>query len=422
MFSVLFMTAGLTAGQAGPVASPAALQPEPPAAREPLNLTVTVPPPAPAAEATPAAAAAATRWPFMLAVQGTWLGVLLDDNRTTVSGWTEMSYTASTTSKSNLPVAFNDQANKFQMNQNLVRIDRPTDPTRPDTQFGYRAEIILPGTDARFTIPRGLLDSQLHSSKGVPLYPIDLYVIYGEAFLPDVGPRGTTVRVGRFATHCEYEVTEGPETPFLSRSYLFQYNPFTHTGVWAISQLDDTWTVSNGVVLGSDNFIDPASRPTYIGQLKWAPKGGSTTALLNVVVTDPRYDVAEAFPFYNVYNFQLTHKFNDRLTYVLDSTFSHMDGIPDVGSAVWYGAANYLLYQVTPTVASNLRVELFEDQKGVRTGFAGLYFEAIYGVTWSPRNWLLVRPFARFDYNGDSRPFEGDHHLVTAGMDLIVRW
>ena len=61
-------------------------------------------------------------------------------------------------------------------------------------------------------------------------YPVDIFQMYVDTYLPNLGPKGSTVRVGRFATHLEYELVQGAENSFLSRSYLFQYNPFTHTG------------------------------------------------------------------------------------------------------------------------------------------------------------------------------------------------
>ena len=64
---------------------------------------------------------------------------------------------------------------------------------------------------------------------------------------------------------------------------------------------------------------------------------------------------------------------------------AHMDGIPGVGGAAWwYGAATYLLYQYSETVGFNLRNELFEDDKGVRTGTPGLYYDICANIAWSP--------------------------------------
>jgi hypothetical protein len=229
--------------------------------------------------------------------------------------------------------------------------------------------------------------------------------------------------LGKFATHCGYELMQGAETPFLSRSYLFQYNPFTHTGVWAITPLNDTWTMSHGVVLGSDNFIGSPARPTYLGQLKWSPPEGKNSVLLNAVVTDPTFDVGENFAFYNYYNAQLIRKFSDKLTGVVDMAASHMDGIPGInGAAWWYGAAGYALYQFNDKWNLAFRQEVFQDDKGVRTGFAGLYSGTTMGVGFAPVRALMLRPSVRYDHNFDTGAFEGKRNLFTACMDVIVRW
>jgi hypothetical protein len=356
-------------------------------------------------------------WALMRVLKGTCFGCKLDKCGITISGWTEGSYTLGNRGPNNLPVTFNDRGDFWQMNQNFLRIDKSVDPKKKEFQIGGRTEWILPGTDARFTPSRNLLDNQTGD------YRIDLLQAYVETFHPNLGPEGTTVRWGKFATHCEYELMQGAETPFLSRSYLFQYNPFTHSGVWAITPLNDTWTMSHGFVIGSDNFFGAPSRGTYLGQLKWAPPEGKNSVLLNAVVMDPTFDVGDNFAFYNVYNMQVTHKFNDKLTGVLDAAASHMDGIPNVaGAAWWYGAAAYALYKFNDQWGFNLRNELFEDDKGVRTGFAGLYYEVCANVVWSPKRWLIFRPGIRWDYNADSRPWEGKRDLFTACFDAIVRW
>jgi hypothetical protein len=371
---------------------------------------------------------------LMRLLSTTQFGQRMADNGWSVSGWVEGNYTLGTARRSNLPVTFNDRVDFWQMNQNFLRIDKAIDTDKNEFQLGGRAELILPGTDSRFTIARGLFDQQLRNGAngGARKYPVDLFQAYGEAFLPNLGPKGTTVRVGKFATHVGYELVQGAETPFLQRSYLFQYNPFTHTGAWAITPLNDTWTVSNGLALGSDNFIDSTNRLTYLGQLKWAPKDGKSTVAVNVVVTDPRYDRGELFPHYNVYNVVFTRTLTEKLSYVLDGTFSHIDGLPSgaaapsvvggPGSATWYGAAQYLIYKHSDTVTSTARVELFEDTKGFRTGARGLYTEVTYGVAWAPKPGLIFRPTVRYDHNNSSRPFEGKANLFTAAFDVILRY
>lgn len=208
---------------------------------------------------------------LMRLLSATGLGQRMNERGVTVSGWVQGNYTLSTSNRSNLPVTFNDRKDFWQMNQNFLRIDKAIDTEKGEFQLGYRSELILPGTDSRFTISRGLLDQQLRNGQngGAKKYPIDVFQSYVEAWMPNLGPNGTSVKVGKFATLVGYELVQGAETPFLQRSYLFQYNPFTHTGVLATSKLNDTWTASYGAALGSDNFIDSTNRFTY--GLAWNP-------------------------------------------------------------------------------------------------------------------------------------------------------
>ena len=425
MFGTFLLSASMIAGQAPPPLPLPATPQTPPAVMAPaVPMTADVPtyslPETPKEEEKPPP----TKYAVQTLLEDRFLGQRYKDSGINIYGWTEMSFTGSSARRSNLPTTFNDRANQFQLNQNYVIVEKHVDTTKKEFQLGFETDFILPGTDARFTVVRGLFDNQLSNGPngGTRAYPIDIYQGFIEAFLPNVGPQGTTVKMGRFATHCSYEVVQGTQVPFLSRSYGFQYNPFTHTGVWAITPLNDDWTISNGMATGSDTFIDPANRPTYIGSLKYAPKDGKDTVLFNTVITNPKYDTKEAFAFYNVYNLQWIHKFNDKLTYVLDSTFSNIKNAPNIGSTNWYGAVNYLLWQHSDKLTSNFRAELFEDTDGFRTGSKGLYQEYTYGVTYSPVNWLLIRPFARYDHNSTSAPFEGKKNLYTGGLDMIVRW
>ena len=353
----------------------------------------------------------------------TRLGQIMENNGIVVYGWTAGSYNVSTTSGSNLPVTTADRANEFLLNQNWLHVEKTIDPEKDEFQLGGLVDWILPGSDYRFSLPRGLWNDQLTSNNGGPqLYGIDPFQFYAQAWMPNVGPQGTKVILGRFNTHIGYELVQQVDTPFVSRSYLFQYNPFTHTGVWATTQLNDNWSMGNGFATGSDTFIDPANRLTYLGQLKWAPPEGKTTAAINTVITNPSFAVRESFAFFNAYNFLLTHQFNDKLGYVLDTTYSHIDNVPGTGFTDWYGAANYLIYQVTDNVVSTLRAELFNDTTGFRTGFEGLYTEVTYGVGWTPVPGLLLRPSVRYDHNNQTNPFEGDSDMWTGYMEAIVRW
>jgi hypothetical protein len=160
--------------------------------------------------------------------------------------------------------------------------------------------------------------------------------------------------------------------------------------------------------------------------LKWAPKEGKSNAVFNVVATDPTFDPEDAFPFYNYYGMVFTHNFTDKFSYALDTAFAHINGAPlpggATGSATWYGAANYFIYKINDKLTSNLRVELFEDTKGFRTGSKGLYTEVTYGVAYAPVRSVIFRPSVRYDHNNTSAPFEGKPNLFTAAFDMILRY
>jgi hypothetical protein len=122
----------------------------------------------------------------------------------------------------------------------------------------------------------------------------------------------------------------------------------------------------------------------------------------------------------------ITHKVTDSLTYVLDSTLgqtSSTDPTLAAGgrSATWYGFTNYLLWQVNDCIASNLRFELFDDVRGTRTQTRGLYTAATYGISYTPIDSLIIRPFVRYDHNNNA-PFEGKTSLYTGGIEAIFRW
>ena len=42
----------------------------------------------------------------------------------------------------------------------------------------------------------------------------------------------------------------------------------------------------------------------------------------------------------------------EKMTYVLNATYSHIDDVPGVGFADWYGAANYFIYNLSDNLTS----------------------------------------------------------------------
>jgi Putative beta-barrel porin-2, OmpL-like. bbp2 len=361
------------------------------------------------------------RWPLMRELQGSYPGWLLDGNELSVSGWVDSAFTASTDRREQLPMGFNYRANEYEVQQAWLRFERPVDQNATTPTFGFHTDTFV-GIDYRFTIARGLADYQLSADHGQPdLYGYDPVQFYTEAYFPQVG-RGLDVKVGRFFAQFGYESIDTTQTPFLSRSYNFIYDPFTHTGLLTTLKLTDAWSVQNGLVTGSDVFIDPAASPTYLGSVKWAPPTGRDSVLFAVILGNGRFNQPEQFHNPEIFDLVYTHKFSDRLSYALDALYGFTTNVPGTGFANWWAAVHYLSYVLSPRLTAVGRLELFDDVQGQRTGFEGLYVAPTIGLNFKPYKSVVLRPELRYDYNPDAHPFEGKHGLFTATADAVLRY
>lgn len=356
---------------------------------------------------------------LMQSLAGTRTGCWLNAHQTTISGWTNASFTGSSASQQQLPMGFNYRANEFLLQQNWLRIDRPLDTDA--ASWGYRADLILPGSDYRFTVARGLMDSQLTANDGQPnTYGIDPVQFYAQWYVPEIG-QGLEIKAGRFFAQYGVESIDASINALASRSYTFIYNPFTHTGAVTTLKLNEDWSVQNGIATGSDIFIDSAANPTYLGSIKWAPKDGKASALFAVILGNGQYDQREQFNNPQIFDLVLTYKLSEKLNWTGEALYGFTNDVPGIGYAHWYGLVNYLTYQFSDKVSGTTRLEFFDDIQGQRTGTAGLYTAATAGFTYKPQSWLWVRPEVRVDHN-DNRPFSGDATLLTAAFDLLIRW
>jgi hypothetical protein len=345
----------------------------------------------------------------------------MNGRRFTISGWTDMSYTASSASQSNLPMAFNYKANEYLLQQSWLRIDYAVDEKSASPSFGFRSDWILPGSDYLFTLPRGLWNSQLTANNGGPnTYGIDPFQFYGETYLPGI-LQGLDIKVGRFCMLQGVEMTEATMNLLLSHSYTFLVDPFTHTGILTTTRVSDQLVMQAGITTGSDVFFGPAARATFVGGVNWTSASKNTNLGFFTVLGAGRFDDANTFDNRNLFDFVWHQKLGSRLYYTLDALFGYEYNAPGMGTADWYGVVQYLTYEWTPKLAPTARLEFFDDVRGERTGFAGLYTALTAGVNYQPKTWLTLRPEIRYD-NSQGGAFEGKHGLFTATADVIFRW
>jgi hypothetical protein len=180
--------------------------------------------------------------------------------------------------------------------------------------------------------------------------------------------------------------------------------------------------VQNGLVLGSDIFIHPADQPTYIGSVKWARPNGRNSVLFSVIVGSARFNDTRRVDHQDVFDLVVTHQIDARLAYTFESLYGCEARVTDFGFSNWLGVVQYLTYTCTPRLNATTRLEFFDDAQGERTDHRGLYTALTTGINFRPRKAIILRPELRYDYNGESRPFEGNHGLFTAAADLILRW
>ena len=338
----------------------------------------------------------------------------MERDRLTVSGWTEFSFTASSASRSHLPMGFNFAANEFLLQQNWLRVDRAIAPDSGTPSFGYTIDLILPGSDYRFTRPRGLWEGQ--SGR----HGIDPVQFYAEAYVPDVG-QGLNVKLGRFFAPYGAESIAAPETPFVSRSYTFIYNPFTQTGLLGELRLDDQWSIKGGLTAGNDVFIDRASSAYFVGGFVWTSDDGEESLDFTTILGNGRFDAGEDFHNPQIFSLVFSRKLSEQTDWRFDALYGFTREVPGIGFANWYGLVNYLIDNQTQRLSRTGRLEFFDDSQGHLTGTPGLYTAATVGLAYRPASRLWLRPELRLDHHG-GRPFEGRTTLLTAGFGLLVRW
>lgn len=438
MLQYLLVGAALSLGQTGPMppVKPArAFQLEPPPAT-PVLFQQAEPPAEPPLEEekpvieTPQEAVAARtpgdRWALMRALQGTWPGYLMDDNRIKLFGWVETSMNGSSRPDFNTPVVWTYLANSVMMQQAWFRLERSVDTSSTTPTWGFRGDILY-GTDYIFTLPRGIFNGQLtEATDGLPnRYGIDPISFYLEGYIPTVF-NGLDLRLGRWFTPFGVESLEAISTPTVTRSYAFNWAPpFTHTGLLATWNLTRTWTLQTGICAGNDVFIDPAAEPRFVGTIRWAPPGGQDTVTFGTSLGAGSFDAEEAFNRINVFDIVYTHAFSAQTSYVFECIYGYQKNTP-VGESVvdahWGSVVNYLFHNFTSKVSGVSRLEFFDDFQGARTGTEGLYIASTLGAAFKPTAGFWLRPELRYDYNVDNPAFSGKKGIFVASCDCILRW
>ena len=202
-----------------------------------------------------------------------------EDKPVKVYGWLQNSYTYNTNGRGitgqNFGVTPNNLANQWQGNQYYLIIENAAGA-------GRQGQLRLPGRQPlrqRLAVqpqPR----VRRHRRQANHFNGYDLAQVYGEVHIPPVLSKGgTDIKGGRFYTILGYEVVPATGRPLLSVPYMFNYGqPFTHVGALATTHVTDRVNWYNGVVNGSDRWINENYKWNYLGGFTWTSKNGKANA------------------------------------------------------------------------------------------------------------------------------------------------
>jgi len=244
--------------------------------------------------------------------------------------------------KANNFTAFTNSHNAFQLGMASVKLEHKSEKVGfvADLGFGQRAKEFA------------------YTDEGITQAIKQLYISYSPA-------AWLKFTAGSWATHVGYELVDPQLNRNYSMSYMFNYGPFTHTGLKA-----DLTKGKHGVMVGISNATDYRTPPDgainkkfFIAQYSLAATDNVKLYLNYVGGKGP--DSAKTSQLDAV----ITSKFSDMFSVGYNGTVSAMkawDGSKNVDSKTWWGSALYLNLDPKSWLGLTLRGEYFSDKNQLK--------------------------------------------------------
>ncbi len=381
------------------------------------------------------------------------------DSPVRVYGWIQNSYTGNANGYGNgfnFGVNPNFKANQWMGNQYYLVIENPLEQN-DSVNFGFRIDNMF-GNDWQFNYMHGLFNGAFPPGQ---FAGYDLSQLYGEVHLPILTPGGLDIKGGLWYTLAGYEQVPAIARPLLSVPYMFNYGqPFRHVGVVTTLHLTPRLNLYNGAINGWDRWLSESYIMGYIGGFAWTSRDSKTqvaftcvwgpnqyphflapnesiypTGYINIPSLNGRRDPGYASNDRTLFTTVITHTWSDRLTQVMETDQGwelNVPGLPSGGkngateTATWFSYGNWFLYKfgrdpATSKVTGVWRSEVFWDPQGARTGSANTYNEITLGLIYKPKDYIWVRPEARYDWVPHGDPYSNGTRgsQFTLGFDVI---
>ncbi len=410
-------------------------------------------------------------------VQANSLTNLFKENGLELGGWINggATYNANNPSDGfNGAVTFADRANRFQLNQLNLFLQRNVESEGKKWDIGGRFDFLF-GTDAIYAQAFGI--SAFDENTGEPsnrgnwdlnlcckstrTYGIALPQAYLEAYIP-VG-NGLNIKAGHFYTPLGYETVPAPDNFFYTHAYILNSGePFTHTGFLGSYTINQNWAIQGGATTGSatggwdGGFDKQLDNWGGLANIRWNSNDQKTSIALGgtygqTAVNEP----------WIMYSTVLQHWVTPKTHLVLHHTHGWASNInlPEgIQNAAWYSINSHLTYDLFRDLSIGIRAERFHDRNGWRVfspyrilsalnnkgiSYAGNtsfisapanYYAVTLGMNWKPAkrlkiDWkpmrnISIRKNIRYD-RADGidmafRPFDGRKDQFLFSLDATI--
>jgi hypothetical protein len=365
-------------------------------------------------------------WPLTKALWEEFPG--LKKAKIKVYGWFNPGGDASSSKHSNIPESYMIVPNTIALDQAVLRFERVPDTVQTDhLDWGFRLSIMY-GIDYRYTTAQGWFSEQL--LKRNSLYGADPVEAYALVYVPWVA-QGMLIQYGRYISPPDIEAQLSPQNFLYTHSLMFTVDCYTQTGINASIKLSNQWSVQFGVHAGDD--IAPwnaAAQTTGMAMLRWVSRNNNDSIWGGIdSINSGRFKSGHD----NLQqdNLTWTHRFNKSGTFLTTTEGYYIyqsgalvggtvnngpprtfdletgPGVPIPGNAPAIGVVNYTEWKFSKHDFLSLRpLDILDDKKGERTGFATTYESWTVGVTHRFNDLFSVRPEVRYEYAFSAKPYD----------------
>lgn len=205
-----------------------------------------------------------------------------------------------------------------------------------------------------------------------------------------------TIQGGKMLTLAGAEVIAPTLNTNVSRSLLFNAEPFTHTGLRATYAASDKVSFIFGVNNGWNQTSDANSQKTAEVGVSLTPSKAFTLTAQGYFGSEPvgngmngEKDLIDLVATWNV---------TDAATFMLNYDWGKQDNyLAGGGDAKWYGIAGYFNYAFNSLWRMSLRAEYFNDKDGYTTGAVQKVKEVTATFGYAPAKNFELRLEGRYD-------------------------